>query len=32
MSAGQPRFPLPGISCFFASARTGYVSRPIPGN
>src|SRR6516165_12222035 len=27
--AGQPRFLRPGLSCFVASARTGYASRPI---
>jgi hypothetical protein len=27
--AGQPRFLHPGISCFVASARAGYASRPI---
>ncbi len=30
--AGQPRFLHPGISCFVASARTGYASRPNTGN
>jgi hypothetical protein len=30
--AGQPRFLHPGLSCFVASARSGYASRPNTGN
>ena len=31
-AAGQPGLLRPGLSCFVASARTGYASRPNTGN
>ena len=32
ISTGQPRLLHPGLSCFVASARTGYAIRPNTGN